>query len=70
MSAAEALEAIDAGLGQLEELPERAEDFAHDAQDFFLGVRETIERTSHVTDRQEEAIENTLAGIAAWLERA
>jgi hypothetical protein len=65
-------EALDLGhsiLDDLEELPERAEDFAASVEEKVRDILATIELGQHCTPGQWQALENLAAGVRRWLER-
>lgn len=63
---AAALEEIDEAESMLDDLPERAEDFADSVRETLSSIRGWIEENSHVTPAQESAISNIEAGIGKW----
>jgi hypothetical protein len=50
-----------------EEVPERGEDFAISVYEKVKDIRDTIEKTNHVTDAQQQALDNMQAGVKAWI---
>ena len=61
-----ALEEIDTAESMLDDLPERAEDFADGVRETLSSMRGWIEENSHVTPGMESAISNITAGIEKW----
>lgn len=55
-------------LSDLDDLPERAEDFAHSVQEKVESMSEWIDSNSTVTDRMSAALENIRRGVDRWLE--
>ncbi|MBN1250155.1 MAG: hypothetical protein JXC32_20995 [Anaerolineae bacterium] len=47
---------------------DRAQDFADSVEERLDGFAEWIETNEHVTPKQEEAIDNIIAGIGRWLD--
>lgn len=64
-----ALDEIDEALDDINELPDRAADFAESVEEKLRGIDQWITNASHVTDAQMEAIENIRDGIDKWMER-
>lgn len=65
----EALEFADDLLRDLEELPERAEEFRDGVQEKVEGMREWMMEHEAVTDKMVTALENMRAGVDKWLKR-
>lgn len=63
----EAIEEIDRALRNAEDIPEEGEEFADGVTETLEDIRQTIERTQRVTDRQWEAVQNMASGISRWL---
>lgn len=51
----------------VEELPERAEEFAASVTEKITSMQTFAEINQHVTDKQREAAENMAAGVKRWL---
>lgn len=56
-------------LSDLDELPERAEDFAHSVKEKVEGMEEWIDSNSAVTERMQGALLNMRGGVDRWLGR-
>ena len=52
----------------LDELPDRAEEFATSVGEKVADMREWIEDNEHVTPKQLDALENMKAGCENWLQ--
>ena len=63
----DALEEITEALGDLVELPERAEEFACSVQEKLQDIGCWIGDNQHVTDGQLAAISNMRSGIDRWM---
>lgn len=54
-----------------DEVPERAwdvaADFFDDIRDKVVAVQETITQTNHVTEKQQQALDNWEAGVRKWI---
>lgn len=55
-------------LGKIDELPERAEDFAASVQEKVEDIARWIEDSEKVTEAQCVALDNIQAGVEAWLQ--
>lgn len=64
----EAEELIEEIMGLLEDLPERAEEFADSVRDKVTDIGEFIEARQCVSNAQVLALQNMLAGIRRWLD--
>ena len=53
-------------LDGLDDLPDRAEDFADSVRTKLWGMMEWAEEARHVTPAMEEALENMEAGVRRW----
>lgn len=51
----------------LDDLPEKAEDFAESVRIKVLGIHQCIEDFDNVTLGQSQALENMLEGVKKWL---
>ena len=66
-SANSASEQCDRILDLCEQLPSRAEDFGVSIIEKIESIREWITTHDHVTDAQQEALDNMEAGVEKWL---
>lgn len=64
----EAAEQCDRILDLCEELPSRAEDFGLSIIDKVESIRDWIAANKHVTDAQQQALDNMEAGVRRWLD--
>ena len=64
----DALEQCQAIEELIDDLPERAEDFADSVLEKIQSIASWIEEKEHVTEGQLAAIENMHAGVSRWLE--
>lgn len=69
MEYADALELADDILADLDELPERAEDFRDSVREKVEGMRDWILENEAVTEKMETALENMKTGVDRWLRR-
>lgn len=53
-------------LSDLDELPERAEDFAESVREKIEDMRSWVEERERVTQRQEDALANMAEGVRRW----
>lgn len=53
-------------LEELDELPERAEDFADSVREKVSGMRGWVEENEHVTEKMVTALHNMIDGAARW----
>lgn len=58
---------IDEALSNLSGLPEAAADFAASVEEKLTSIREWVEDNEHVTEAQEDAVDNMAAGIRKWM---
>lgn len=65
----EALDFCDELLTDLDELPERAEDFRDSVREKVESIRDWVEEHETITERQAEALRNIRAGVDKWLRR-
>ena len=61
------LHTIDEMLRDAADIPERGEDFAAGVTDTLEDMRAWIEENEHVTEKQQQAIENMQAAVGRWL---
>ena len=54
-------------LCSLDDLPERAEDFADGVRTTIEGMRNWAEDHEHVTEKMQTALENTTFAVEKWL---
>lgn len=64
----EAIEQCEAILLSVDDLPERAEDFGISIAEKVNDIKAWIEKNEHVTEAQQEALDNMESGVARWLE--
>ena len=57
------------GIKMADEVPERGEDFAASVAEKLQSISETIESRDYVTEAQDVAIENMIAGLEKWIHR-
>lgn len=50
-----------------DELPSRAEEFGESVREKVQSIRDCITQNGHVTDAQQEALDNMEAGVERWL---
>jgi hypothetical protein len=65
----ESIELADDILSDLEELPERAEDFRDSVREKVEGMREWMMEHEAVTDKMVSALQNIRNGLDRWLRR-
>lgn len=63
----DALDLIDETIELIEDLPSAADEFAESVEEKLNGIDESITATSHVTEKQFEAIRNMHGGVKKWL---
>jgi hypothetical protein len=68
-SAARALQLCDDLESLIEDLPERAEDFAASLNEKMHSICQWVEANEHATESQITALENMIAGAERWLNR-
>lgn len=56
-------------LSDLDDLPERAEDFRESVREKVEGMKDWMEEHQAVTDKMIAALENMRAGLNKWLRR-
>jgi len=62
----EQVERIDDLLGELDDLPEAADDFAGSARSFLEGVKRWAKEHQHITDAQIAGVERWENGLDGW----
>lgn len=65
----DALDLVEEIENEAEDVPERGEDFAASVVEKAKDIGATIEERSHVTDAQQGALDNMLAGLQRWTRR-
>lgn len=65
----EVLEFIELLLAKVDDLPERADDFAIGVEEQTRGILETVNKTKRVTQKQWDALQNMDGGCDRWIER-
>lgn len=65
----EFIEKCEQALLDATEVPEAGEEFAASVSDKIERMKKWAEERNHVTEKQQEALENMCGGIARWLER-
>lgn len=54
-------------LAKVEDLPERAEDYAESVATKTTGILDWVESNNHVTKAQMDALRNMCSGVEKWL---
>lgn len=67
LAAEEAIEQCDNILELIEELPDRAEDFGDSIRTKVESMREWIVEHDHVTEAQQQSLDNMENGVLRWL---
>lgn len=67
MNVKETLVLCESILADLEDLPERAEEFVDGTQGIVLGIKENIERKQAVTPGQARALDNIRSAVDKWI---
>ena len=62
-----ALRDIEEALETIQELPDRAEDFANSVDEKLRSIHEWVTEHKHITDAQQEAVANMTGAIDNWL---
>lgn len=65
----EFVEECDRVLDRIDDLPERAEDFADGVREKIEGMRSWSTENEHVTEAMSDAVENIDGGVGRWLDR-
>lgn len=66
-TAKEGLDLCKSLLEKVDELPERAEEFADSVRDKTENIQQWMEENDHATDAQITALENMESGVDRWL---
>lgn len=64
----EAIEFCKELLSDLEDLPERAEEFVDSVTEKVTSMMEWIEENEHVTDKMQDSLRNMRRGCDRWME--
>lgn len=62
------LEDIEDALTSVEELPDRAEEFANSVDEKLRSMHEWITKNEHTTEPQQNAVDNMASAIRKWLD--
>lgn len=65
---ADALTEIGDIMDQIDDLPDQAQDFGGSVRETLQSIYDWIEENEHVTEAQEEAVDNISNGVSRWFD--